>query len=264
MVFKDQLNRTINLVNTPKRIVSLVPSQTELLVDLGLESNILGITKFCVHPSHLLKSKTIVGGTKQVHVEKVKALNPDIILCNKEENSLEILQQMEQIAPVHMSDIYTLDDGLDLIKVYGEIFDCKNNATDIVSQIKIQLESFKTYIANKPELKVAYFIWKTPWMVAAKHTFINHLLEINKFKNVYGHLERYPEIDINIMSSQIKPDLVLLSSEPFPFKEKHKEELELLSSNLKVVLVDGEYFSWYGSRLIEAFNYFKTLRLNLY
>lgn len=264
MIIRDQLQRQLNLKNTPKRIVSLVPSQTELLVDLGLEKAIVGVTKFCVHPNHLRKIKTIVGGTKQVNVEVVKLLKPDIILCNKEENSLEILQQMEKIAPVHMSDIFTLEDSFDLIKAYGSIFDCQKNASKISGKIKFNLKEFQEFITDQPIINVAYFIWKTPWLVAAQNTFIHYLLGLNKFKNVYGHLERYPEINLNEMISKIKPEVILLSSEPFPFKKKHKEEIELLCySNSKVILVDGEYFSWYGSRLINAFAYFKQLRASL-
>ncbi len=263
MIIKDQLQRELYLKKTPKRIVSLVPSQTELLVDLGLENTIVGTTKFCVHPSHLRKSKTIVGGTKQVNIDVIASLNPDIILCNKEENSLEILNQMEQIAPVHMSDIFTLDDSFDLIRAYGNIFNCQRNASKIIDEIKFNLKEFQEFIIDKPQLRIAYFIWKKPWMVAAQNTFIHHLLELNKFENVYNNFQRYPEIDIKLMASEIKPDAIFLSSEPFPFKEKHKEEIELLYSNSKVILVDGEYFSWYGSRLINAFDYFKKLRLTL-
>lgn len=262
-LIKDQLQRTLHLKGTPKRIISLVPSQTELLCDLGLEDNIVGVTKFCVHPKHLKKAKTIVGGTKQVKTAVVRSLNPDIILCNKEENSLEILQQMEQIAPVHMSDIFTLNDSFDLIKAYGKIFNCEIKASKIVNSIQFNLKEFREFISNKPELRVAYFIWREPWMVAAQKTFIHHLLEINKFKNIYSDLERYPEVDIKEMCFKKQPELILLSSEPFPFKEKHIKEFNPFIKDSKVILVDGEYFSWYGSRLIKAFQYFKNLRISL-
>ena len=263
MEIKDQLHRIIHLSSLPKRIVSLVPSQTELLIDLGLENQIVGITKFCVHPKHLRKNKTIVGGTKRVKVEVVKSLNPDIILCNKEENSLEILQQMQQIAPVHMSDIFRLEDSFDLINAYGKLFEVEAKAKHIIDKIKLNLQEFNRFIMTQPKLKVAYFIWREPWMIAAEQTFINHLLELNKFKNVYDNLERYPEIDLDAMCSEKKPDLIFLSSEPFPFKEKHIEEFKNLKCDIKVLLVDGEYFSWYGSRLIKAFDYFKVLRQSL-
>ena len=132
MQFFDQLNREIHLEKTPKRIISLVPSQTELLVDLGLEDSIIGITKFCVHPVSLKKQKALVGGTKTIHIDKIKALQPDIILCNKEENTKEIVSICEQIAPIHISDIYTIQDTLSLIDQYGNIFSKQNKASKLI------------------------------------------------------------------------------------------------------------------------------------
>lgn len=258
MNYKDQLNRSLNLLETPKRIISLVPSQTELLVDLGLESALVGITKFCVHPNHLKKEKTIVGGTKQINIKKIAALQPDIILCNKEENTKDMITELEHIAPVHVSDIYTIDDCLKLIDMYGDLFLVQNKALQITQHIKKNAEAFKASVNGVPKRKVAYLIWKNPWMVAGSNTFINHLLELNNFENVFSELKRYPEINIEAIG-QNKLDVILLSSEPYPFKEKHKRELSAHAKNAKFILVDGEYFSWYGSRLIGAFDYFTML-----
>lgn len=257
---KDQLNRIIQLNEIPKRIVSLVPSQTELLFDLGLETSLVGITKFCVHPNHLLKSKAIIGGTKQINLEQIKNLLPDIILCNKEENTEAIVDACEHIAVVHVSDIKTIPDCIEMIYQYGKIFNKQKEASNIGRAIQKNIKDLKVFIKDKPELNVAYFIWKNPWMVAGKDTFINYLLELNRFKNVYKELGRYPEINMRLEENV---NLVLLSSEPFPFKEKHVEQLYKHYTSAKIQLVDGEMFSWYGSRLIQAFNYFKTLRLNL-
>ncbi len=258
--FNDQLGRTISLNQVPKRIISLVPSQTELLCDLGLEASILGITKFCVHPFHIKSKKTIVGGTKQVHLEKIKALNPDIILCNKEENTKEIVELCETICPVHVSDIFTLADSYQLIEQYGIIFNVEESASGLINKIKSEYENFKSFILDKPKLRTAYFIWKKPWMVAANNTFINYLLALNHFENYHKKDTRYPEIELKINE---RIDIVLLSSESYPFKEGHKKELKTFYPNAKLVLVDGEMFSWYGSRLTKAFKYFKQLRLNL-
>lgn len=246
--------------HTPKRIISLVPSQTELLFDLGLEKEIIGITKFCVHPIHARQTKKIVGGTKTIKIDKIKALRPDIILCNKEENTKEIVELCENIAPTHVSDLYTLEDAKDLIREYGILFNKEKNATKIIQKLDIELDKFNSYIKNKPSLKVAYFIWKTPWMVAANNTFINYMLTLNNYKNVYQHLTRYPEVAIENLLKEGAPDLVFLSSEPYPFKEKHIKEIKKHASNAKVLLVDGELFSWYGSRLLLSFEYFKSLR----
>ena len=261
MIYKDQLKRTLEISVIPKRIISLVPSQTELLVDLGLESLIAGVTKFCVHPFSLRKNKTVVGGTKQVDFDKIRNLEPDIILCNKEENTKEMILELEKIAPVHISDIYNLEDALELIGLYGELFSVEKNAELLIENIRNEHQDFQKYIKDQPKLKVAYFIWKNPWMVAAKDTFINEMLVLNNFENYFGNLKRYPEIQLDAIGENV--DVILLSSEPFPFKEEHIESLKLRFPNCKVILVDGEYFSWYGSRLEKAFEYFKTLRSNL-
>lgn len=258
MNYYDQLGRDIRIELTPKRIVSLVPSQTELLVDLGLESSIIGITKFCVHPTKLRKTKIIVGGTKDVHYEKISTLKPDIILCNKEENTKEMIEQLEQIAPVHVSDIYTIEDSLELIKIYGLMFDVATVASALISDINFELKKFNQGVINQPRLKVAYFIWKDPWMVAAHSTFIDEMLRVAHFDNYFAHLSRYPEIELEDIDTSI--DLLFFSSEPFPFKDKHLTEIFDLFPKSKVKIVDGEYFSWYGSRMKAAFSYLKTLR----
>ena len=256
MVCKDQLNRSLDFPNRPKRIVSLVPSQTELLVDLGLEKYIVGVTKFCVHPTNIRKDVSVVGGTKQVHFEKIKALQPDIIICNKEENTLEMVQELEKIAPVWLSDIYTIDDALDMILLLGILFDVSEKAKALVDEISSEKKDFETFLKSKPSFKVAYLIWKNPYMMVGRQTFINNLLSLNNFENIDNDSEsRYPEVTLNDLKTA---DKILLSSEPFPFKEKHIEELQKATGK-EVVLVDGEYFSWYGSRLKDAFSYFKKL-----
>ncbi|MGB3606545.1 MAG: helical backbone metal receptor [Psychroserpens sp.] len=260
MNYKDQLNRSLKFATTPKRIISLVPSQTELLVDLGLESFIVGITKFCVHPDNLRKKKKVVGGTKTVHFDKIRAANPDIVLCNKEENTQAMISELENIAPVHISDIDNLDHALELISMYGDLFSVVEKAEVIKTTIKKEYEAFVQFIAGFPRLTVAYFIWKNPWMVAASDTFINSMLIINAFKNYFGNLRRYPEIEIEDLKDV---DLILLSSEPYPFKEKDILDFKKLVPNTKIKIVDGEFFSWYGSRLAHAFTYFKALHQNL-
>jgi ABC-type Fe3+-hydroxamate transport system substrate-binding protein len=258
MTHKDQLNRNLQFNKTPKRIVSLVPSQTELLVDLGLEASIVGVTKFCVHPKHLRMSKKVVGGTKQINIDKIKALRPDIILCNKEENSKAIIESLEEIAPIHISAVYNLKDCFELIKMYGEIFKVESKASAIITNIKSQREAFQNNTKTFPRLKVAYFIWKNPWMVAASDTFIDVMINEAGFQNVCKDEERYPEIDLN--NSKLKEtDVIFLSSEPFPFKEAHILEFKSQFPNKTIKIVDGELFSWYGSRLQKSYGYFKTL-----
>jgi len=257
-MIRDQLQRELNIKAVPKRIVSLVPSQTELLVALGLEENIVGITKFCVHPEYLRKSKSIVGGTKKVHFEKIRELNPDIILCNKEENTLEMVLELEKIAPVHVSEIIDFEDVLNLIEMYGKLFDRSQEANQLNLKLQDKKRKFEKEIPVIQK-KVAYFIWRGPWMVAGGNTFINSQLRLNGWENIFENKEsRYPEITVEELKD-LKLDLILLSSEPYPFKEKHVEEIRQIC-NVRVELVDGEYFSWYGSRLIPAFDYFKKLQ----
>jgi len=257
MEIRDQLQRSIHLEETPKRIVSLVPSQTELLVDLGLEDRIVGLTKFCVHPAYLRKEKTIVGGTKQVNFGEIKALNPDIILCNKEENTREIVERLASDYVLHLSDIADLEDTYELIEQYGDIFDVVEEAKKLISDIKSEKHDFEEYIRRQPVKKVAYFIWRKPWMVAGGGTFIDYLLGLNNMKNVYGDQDRYPVVDLKELK---ETDWILLSSEPFPFQLKHKQELENELGKIPIKFIDGEFFSWYGSRLLKAFRYFKKWR----
>jgi len=254
MTVKDQLNRTIHLSKLPKRVVSLVPSQTELLVDLGVKGSLVGITKFCIHPKDLRKEITVVGGTKTVNYVKIQELQPDLIICNKEENTLEMVQELEKICPVWVSDIATIEDSLEMIKLLGTLLNVGDEASNIVGGISSEKKKFELFMEAKPTKKAAYLIWKNPYMAAGNDTFIDALLLLNKFQNIISE-KRYPEVTFRALA---EADLVLLSTEPFPFKETDVSELKE-SLHGHVQLVDGEYFSWYGSRLKAAFEYFRTL-----
>ncbi|MEM0543124.1 helical backbone metal receptor [Flavobacterium sp. j3] len=258
--FIDQLGTSHFFETSPKRIVSLVPSITELLYDLGLEEELVGITKFCVHPFHFKSTKKIVGGTKKVHFEKIRLLQPDIIVANKEENTKEIVAELSKICPVWVTDIVTLEDNLKMITDFGQLFNKRTEAQKWIDKINFAHGDFLDFIKDKPVQKVAYFIWANPYMVAGNNTFIHEMLKINNFQNIYDtREERYPEVIIQKMRIQGDPDLVLLSSEPFPFSDEHAFELGRFTHHAKTIFVDGELFSWYGSRLVKAFNYFKLL-----
>jgi len=256
MQYKDQISRIIDLPATPQRIISLVPSQTELLIDLGLQSSLVGLTKFCVHPSNIRYEKTIVGGTKQVNYDKIKSLQPDLIICNKEENTQEIVENLSANYKVWVSDISTIEESIEMIEAIGFICDTSIKAKEICEGIKLEKELFLEFTQDKPTMQTAYLIWKDPYMVAGKNTFINTLLDLNKFQNAFvNSASRYPEIQLEELKNL---DIILLSSEPFPFKDLH---IKLIKEHTRaqVLLVDGEYFSWYGSRLQKAFRYFRTL-----
>ena len=261
--FSDQLGTLHSFKIAPTRIISLVPSQTELLCDLGLEEKIIGITKFCVHPYHIKSTKKIVGGTKKVHFEKIKLLQPDIIICNKEENTEEIVNELSKICPVWVTNIVSVKDNFQMISDFGQLFNCRTEAQKLNDKLIFALSDFKKYIQDIPVKKAAYFIWKNPFMVAGENTYINELLILNHFQNIYNNKGRYPEIELKKIRLEGDPDVVFLSSEPYPFKEEDAFEIGRFTHHAKTIFVDGEMFSWHGSHLLKALSYFKLLHERL-
>lgn len=257
--FTDQLQREIIINSKPQRIISLVPSLTELISELGIEKQLVGITQFCKHPYHLKSTKTIVGGTKKVDFEKIKSLNPDFILCAKEENTPEIVAELENIATVFVADVKSVQESILLIKNLGSIFHCQTDAENLIQKMKFHLADFKNFTKYLPRKKVAYFIWENPWMVAGGDSYINDLLKLNNFINVYEDKNRYPEIIIENIRKDGNPKIILLPSEPYSFNDEHAFEIGRHSNHAKTVFVDGEMFSWYGSRLLKAIPYFKKM-----
>lgn len=257
----DQLKRPIEFSFPPKRIISLVPSQSELLWHLGLEEELVGITKFCIHPNEMFHSVARVGGTKEINFEAIKKLQPDLIIANKEENEQQQIEELCKQYPVWISDIYTLSDSLEMIRHVGEITGRQSQAEGLVHAIKdrhqrFKIENVKFKILNGT---VAYLIWKNPYMAAGHHTFIDFMLGECGLKNVFtDQKSRYPEVTTQMLIDK-NPEIILLSSEPYPFKQKHIDELKTHLPNTKILLADGEMFSWYGSRLLKAFDYFEKL-----
>lgn len=253
--FKDQMNNTIRLETTPRRIVSLVPSQTQLLHFLGLNNEVVGLTKFCIHPSDWFGSKQRVGGTKSVNIELVRSLKPDLIIGNKEENKLEDILALESVAPVWMSDIYNLDDALHMIGEVGEMTGKSVESQALVEEIQAEFRALDIYSKTLSIYgdSVLYFIWKAPDMTAGVNTFIDDMLMRCGLVNAKTE-ERYP-----LATGEEQPELVLLSSEPFPFKSDHILAFQKAYPNAAIICVDGEMFSWYGSNLMEAPKYFRNL-----
>lgn len=255
--YTDQLQRMIELEQVPKRIISLVPSQTELLYDLGLEEELIGITKFCVHPKPWFQTKIRVGGTKQLHVDKIKQLRPDLIIANKEENVREQIEELAKEFPVWVSDVEDLDDSLEMIVRVGELVNRKDKATQIATAVAKDFMDLHKCI--KKTFHTLYLIWKDPYMTVGGDTFIHDMMSRAGFNNAFRDWSRYPELSMEQLRN-INCELLLLSSEPFPFEQKHMEELQGLLPQTIIMLVDGEIFSWYGSRLLKAPAYFKQLQ----
>jgi len=245
----------IELQQFPQRIISLVPSQTELLFDLGLADRIVGVTKFCIHPEAQVKTKTIVGGTKNFKFDVIAQLQPDLIIGNKEENYKEGIEQLQQKYNVWMSDIYTLKDALEMMTQVGALTGTETIARTLTQTIKSEFEQLQP---AQPTIKTAYFIWRNPYMAVGGNNFIDHMLQQCGFENVFANQERYPEITPEQLQ-QANPQLILLSSEPYPFKEKHIAEFQQLCPNATIKVVDGELFSWYGSRLAKSPAYLQSV-----
>jgi ABC-type Fe3+-hydroxamate transport system substrate-binding protein len=250
---RDQMGRTLWVPINPQRIISLVPSQTELLADLGIGNRLVGRTKFCIHPARELEKVPIIGGTKNFRFEPLEALQPDLIIGNKEENYPEGINALAEKYPVWMSDIVTLSDSLEMIEAIGSLVGKLPEATALANDIRTKFHS-----PLPPAGKALYLIWKNPWMAAGPGTFIHEMLTQAGWSNCVA-APRYPEFSEDALR-ELDPQWVLLSSEPFPFKEKHVAEVKRIFPGARVMCVDGEMFSWYGSRLRHSMAYFRVVR----
>jgi ABC-type Fe3+-hydroxamate transport system substrate-binding protein len=253
--------KTANELNVkPTKIISLVPSQTELLHGLGLQNEVVGITKFCIHPALWRNTKTIIGGTKNINLKKIINLQPNLIIANKEEN---IKQQVDELAkhyPVWVTDVSDLKSALQMMADIGMLTHTKKQSNKLITQIKNNFKLLKNIISHQQYLpkKVAYLIWQNPYMTVGGDTFINDMLVKCNSINVFKNQNRYPTITIEDLQ-KASIDFLFLSSEPYPFGEKHIKQLQLILPGTKIVLVNGEMFSWYGSRLLQAPDYFINL-----
>ncbi len=249
------IGRKVLLPVPPQRIISLVPSQTELLYVLGAADKIVGQTIFCVHPEIHFKDAAKVGGTKKIKYDVIHSLNPDLVICNKEENTEDIVNQLSERYPVWVSDIKNVDDACHMILSLGEIVDSLEKAESLVNQIR---ENFLKATYTKKRSCI-YLIWKNPYMAAGTDTFIQQMLLQAGFNNLMPENSRYPELDIDEIMA-LNPEILLLSSEPYPFREKDILEFRNHLPSTKIIIVNGEFFSWYGSRLVNSQFYFNEIQ----
>jgi ABC-type Fe3+-hydroxamate transport system substrate-binding protein len=235
------------------KVVSLVPSITEALFDLGLtEHEVIGRTKFCIHPESKVKNVPVIGGTKNINIDKIKALKPDLILANKEENIKEQVEALMVDFKVMVTNVETIEDNYYLLKTLGNTFNREERAQQFNLKIYDVLEQAKL---DSP-VKAAYLIWKNPYMTIGADTFIHKIMMEIGFENMFKDTTRYPEIQ---MEDLAEVEVIMLSSEPFPFKEKHIEEMKTFYPDKKIMIVDGEAFSWYGTHIAKCGDYFKEL-----
>lgn len=254
MIVTDQMGTTVDVPEMPRRIVSLVPSQTELLYDLGLGERVVGVTRFCIHPQAQVKNATRIGGTKGFKFDVIDQLKPDLIIGNKEENYADGIDRLKQSYPVWMSDIENLPQALTMIRQIGWITGCAAKA----QQISNDIEKRRQRLRMVDGVRCAYLIWSKPFMSVGHETFIHDVLQQAGYQNVYSEHQRYPEIDLEDLRSKA-PDVLFLSSEPYPFKDKDVDWLSRQLPDTRVLLVDGEPFSWYGSRLLKTVQYLNDL-----
>ncbi|MFT5724599.1 MAG: ABC-type Fe3+-hydroxamate transport system substrate-binding protein [Bacteroidia bacterium] len=254
MRFIDQMNHTLAFNTTPKRIISLVPSQTELLYYLGVTP--IAQTVFCIHPKDQFQSANKIGGTKKLQLDKIRALQPDLIIGNKEENVVDQINVLRNEFPVWMSDVNTLDDAYKMIQSVGDIID-ESHQSEILNT-KIEQAFNRLFAPKSTKPKVLYLIWQDPFFGIGANTFIHEIMETAGFNNVLQNQERYPELTVQDIHD-LDPEYIFLSSEPFPFKQSHCDTLSLLFTKSKIMLVDGELFSWYGNRLLDTPLYIEGL-----
>ncbi len=247
----DPDSSVLPLLRKPLRIVSTVPSQTELLVDLGLADQLKGITAYCVHPPGLRDTTTVIGGTKDLQIEKIRSLQPDLIIGNHEENEKEQMEELQHEFPVWISNIQTIDEAMRMILHTGILTHTEKKSRELCEKINHE----RNKLQAAPPLRVVYLIWKEPYMLAGHDTFIGNMLKECGLQNVAPKGEmRYPQVSLEELKS-LKPDLVLLSSEPYTFttSDAHFTAGQILQTLVKIV--DGELFSWYGSRMKLSFQY---------
>jgi iron complex transport system substrate-binding protein len=249
----DDLQREFTISFPPQRVVSTVPSITELIADLNAEDQLVGLTRFCKDPEGLKSRKNIIGSTKRLEFEKIKSLNPDLIIGNKEENIKSQVLDITSISPYYISVVESMSDNLRLIKNTGIILDKNEEAKILLKQTNQVIDEVQNFYQGRK--RVAYLIWRNPMMLASKGTYINSMLELLGFENAFANAEsRYPITSFDELRNA-DLDYVFLSSIPFPFREIHIQEFKMNLPNVDVKLVDGEVFSYYGSRLSKSKNY---------
>ena len=252
----DARGVTLEPNHRPQRIVSLVPSTTETLCALGLADRLVGITRYCVHPAEQLSNVQRVGGTKQVNIDLIRQLHPDLIFGNCEENTKEIFDALSPIAPLWCPLPKTVDDAIHDLHAVGALIHSEDLAAQWVHRIKAARDAVRNPVNPSTTFTYAWLIWRRPWMACGGDTFTTQMLAEFGGRNVFdAHTDRFPTISAADLS-EASPDLIFLSSEPFPFVAKHLSELSeatgLPTSTFR--FVDGSLGTWHGVRMLEAFH----------
>lgn len=258
MLVRDQVGEDVEVPARAGRIVSLCPSTTETLFALGAGGRVVGRTDYCCEPADEVESVATVGGTKTIRIERVERVQPDLILAVKEENDREQVEALRARWPVVVLDPVDVDSAIDGIECTGTAIGQAEDGREMADEIRRQFAE----LPDAAGIRVAYLIWRKPWMVAGPGTYIDDLLTRLGFVNVAGGLPakegRYPALDATRLK-ELRPAFLLASSEPFPFSDKHIPELREAVPSAEPVLVDGQAFSWHGSRMRHATGVFREL-----
>lgn len=240
------------------RLVSLCPSLTELVFDLGCGRDLVGRTKFCVHPAGRVERVESVGGTKNPKIARIIELAPDWVLLNEEENRREDAEALAAAGMrCHVSFPRDVEETAQTVREIGAVLDRPEAAERIATDIERRAARVRESARHAPVMRYAYLIWRIPWMVAGGDTFVTAMLGLPGGVNVFAeHPERYPTVTPEELAAA-EPEVVLLSSEPFPFKETHADELAAAAGlpRERMQLVDGEYLTWHGSRTPDGLDY---------
>ena len=261
--WRDALGQSHGRAGDGSRIVSLVPSITELVCDLGLAPSLVGRTGFCIHPREVLKPVAKVGGTKDVRIERVRALEPTHLIVNVDENTRETVDALSRFVPnVIVTHPCTPEDNVDLYRLLGGVFDRQHEAAVLEHELLEALGQARTVAESLPPEPVLYLIWRDPWMTVSRETYISAMLACVGWSTVPAEAAmRYPLVDLTGPFSPA-PERVLLSSEPYRFRANHVAEVAAMV-DAEVSLIDGEQVSWYGSRAIGGLRYLSELRARL-
>lgn len=235
------------------RIVCLVPSITELVCELGLADELVGRTGFCIHPWETVRTVPKVGGTKDIKLERIRELAPTHVIVNVDENRREDADALAEFVP-HVVVTHPLGplDNLDLYRLLGATFGREAQAERLCEDFERALDEVRARTWAPQD--VLYLIWRDPWMAVAPDTYIAQMLALVGWRSHPLHSEdRYPTVDLEECAGRV--DRVLLSSEPYHFKDRHVPEVAALAPEAQVSLIDGEMTSWYGSRAIQGLRY---------
>jgi len=255
MIFKDDLGYQVMIPDQPRRIISLCPSITETLFELGAGKQVAGLTSYCIHPYKKTKKKTKIGGPRNPDIPGILDLDPDLVITSREENRQEDVDILRKKLPVITFDVKSIESSRNMILKLGLITWRLKPAMNYVQKLD-KLLHIKAPLHEA--YSVLYLVWKDPWMAAGHGNYICDLMKSQGFINVLPeHSRRYPVIH---PAEIVQPDFIFLSSEPFPFNSEHLEETSIIFGGTKTVLVDGEMFGWYGTRIIRAIPYIRALR----